>query len=645
MKLGWYLRRLRRMSAAEVSARVQMTARQHYWANPARRPPGLATLLPGPRAAAVALRRADAPQGTPGAHAVIAAADRLLDGAWPVFHLDRAPIEPAPDWFRDPLTGRSAPAHDYAFAVPFRDEAKVGNIKFVWELSRHQATTLLACAWWLTGNDAYAERAAQHLVSWWESNPFLTGVHWTSGIEAGLRLLSWTWIRALLADWPGMPSLFDGNDVFAGQLYHHQLYVRSFHSRGSSANNHFNAELAGLASAATAFPWFQESADWASWSRAHLVEQAAAQTHPDGFNREQASDYHLFVFELLAGAALAARMAGQDLPPALDAILLAMADALAASLDASGQPPRFGDGDDGRGLLLDAPHSSHTAIILDVARARFGAAPWWPRPGGTVLGAVAAHLYPNPNERNPPRPSEFPDVGMTLLRAGDIWLRCDAGPHGFLSIAAHGHADALSIELRSGATEILADPGTYCYHGEPEWRALFKGTLGHNTLCLDGLDQADPAGPFLWLTRSHTELDRANVGASVQSWEAHHDGYARLPNPATHHRRVELDATERRVQVEDWVESAAAHQAALSFHLGPDITLQLDGAVARLSWETGEATMALPRALAWTAHRGEQDPPLGWYSPGFGEKLPANTLIGAGTLDPKQRLVTTIILS
>ena len=42
-----------------------------------------------------------------------------------------------------------------------------------------------------------------------------------------------------------------------------------------------------------------------------------------------------------------------------------------------------------------------------------------------------------------------------------------AGPHGFLSIAAHAHADALSVEVRHGGVEILVDPGTYCYHGEP----------------------------------------------------------------------------------------------------------------------------------------------------------------------------------
>ncbi len=64
-------------------------------------------------------------------------------------------------------------------------------------MSRHHHITVLAAAWWLTQDERYAEAAADQLRSWWRANPFLTGVHWTSGIEAGVRLISWAWIRRL----------------------------------------------------------------------------------------------------------------------------------------------------------------------------------------------------------------------------------------------------------------------------------------------------------------------------------------------------------------------------------------------------------------------------------------------------------------
>jgi hypothetical protein len=640
MRLGWYVNRLRRMSAAELAGRLTAAARQRHWAAPARRPDGLATLLAGARKAAIGLRRDQAPAPSAASRAAIAAADGLLAGHWPIFHLDAAIGDP-PDWFTDPLTGRRAPPDGYAFRLPHRDEAKVGNIKFVWEMSRHQAATLLASAWWLTGDNRYAERAAAQLRSWWQDNPFLTGIHWSSGIEVGLRLLSWSWMRALLADWPGVRALFDDNPVFAAQLYHHQIYARRFHSLGSSANNHLVAELAGLAASAAAFPWFAESAGWAEWAGAGLAHEAGLQTHGDGWNREQASEYHVFVFEMLAAASLASRLSGRPLPPAINSTLCGMADAWAAALDAAGRPPRFGDGDEGRGVLLDSPLTEPSAILLDVARALFGAASWWPAAGGSVLGHVAALTVEHaPPGRETVRPSHFPDAGVTILRSGagsaELWLRCDSGPHGFLSIAAHGHADALSVELRCGGVEVLADPGTYCYHGEPEWRAYFKGTAGHNTLRIADADQAVSGGPFLWLTRPVTTIE--DVGPL--HWQAHHDGYDRLPGRPVHHRRVGLDAGSGVVTIEDWLESSATQTVALSWHLGPSIDLRLDGTTAQLAWPGGNATLTLPALLTWTAHRGEEAPPLGWYSGGFGRRQPSWVLVGRGMPEAQARLTT-----
>ena len=110
------------------------------------------------------------------------------------------------------------------------------------------------------------------------------------------------------------------------------------------------------------------------------------------------------------------------------------------------------------------------------------------------------------------RPGHFADAGLTLLRTRaedgpEIWCRCDGGPHGFLSIAAHAHADALSVEVRYGGVDILADPGTYCYHGDRAWRAYFRSTLAHNTVELAGRSQSSDAGPFLWRDHAASRID------------------------------------------------------------------------------------------------------------------------------------------
>ncbi len=114
--------------------------------------------------------------------------------------------------------------------------------------------------------------------------------------------------------------------------------------------------------------------------------------------------------------------------------------------------------------------------------------------------------------------------------APEIWCRCDGGPHGYLSIAAHAHADALSVEVRYGGVDILADPGTYCYHGEPEWRSYFRSTIAHNTVELDGQNQSGDGGPFLWLRHANgreTGVRDAGDGRRVDR------GARRLPVAAT----------------------------------------------------------------------------------------------------------------
>ncbi len=50
----------------------------------------------------------------------------------------------------------------------------------------------------------------------------------------------------------------------------------------------------------------------------------------------------------------------------------------------------------------------------------------------------------------------------------------------------------------------------------------------------------------------------------------------------------------------------------------------------------------LPGQLSWRAHRGESDPPLGWYSAGFGRKEPTTTLVGTGFADGAEGFTTVL---
>ena len=673
-KLAWYLRRFRTMSVPEVAWRLEDQAKKWAWRpeqvtegdeQPGRRRPR-ASASPTLRGPIGQLRfELTLPKGAllqvpqDARKASIAAADELLAGHWVLLGVQRKDIDD-PDWFFDPVTARNAPRSPYCFSIDYRSQDVTGNVKQLWELSRLQHVTVLAAAYALSGDERYAERAARDLRSWWANNPFLSGVHWTSGIELGLRLISWVWARRLLEGWAGTGELFEGNKDALSQIWWHQRYLARFHGRGSSANNHVIAEASGQLVASLAFDWFEESGRWAAEARALLDQELVRNTFPSGVNREMASEYHGFVAELGLLAAVEADRAGQPLSRGTWHVLRRMTDVVAATSDIKLHPPRQGDGDDGKGLLLGPPEANRWESLLALGAKLFGAPDWWPPSEPDTASVLMASIanehrdFPAP----PRRPSHFADAGLTILRSRDvdgpeIWCRCDAGPHGFLSIAAHAHADALSIEVRYDGTEILADPGTYCYHVEPDWRRYFRSTLGHNTVEIAHQDQSEPGGPTMWTRHANSRLVEVGFDQHGEAnvWSAEHDGYEALEPPARHRRSVKLLGPERRVEILDVVETGGPQAVRIAFHLGPEVNAELTtGNLVQLAWvgqaeDQVTASLQLPDGLVWSQWRGATDPILGWYSARFGEKQPSTTIIGEGTVAGRAEFPTTLQFS
>ena len=214
------------------------------------------------------------------AREIVAAAEKILAGRIRLFERDMALPHSAIDWFTDPDSGRIAPSDDYTFDIDAREpgSGRQPDLHAVAPDPRHAARLGLC----VTGRAEFAELAASQLRSWWDANPFLAGIHWTAGIECGMRLVAFAWTRRLLAGWPGVADLFENSALARDQIYRHQFYLGGLRSYGSSANNHLIAEYLGLYVGASAFPWFAESARWREIGRGGLEDEARLQVFPDG---------------------------------------------------------------------------------------------------------------------------------------------------------------------------------------------------------------------------------------------------------------------------------------------------------------------------------------------------------------------------
>jgi Heparinase II/III-like protein len=215
-----------------------------------------------------------------------------------------------------------------------------------------------------------------------------------------------------------------------------------------------------------------------------------------------------------------------------------------------------------------------------------------------------------------------------------VRMVADAGPLGYLSIAAHGHADALAFTLSAAGRPLLVDPGTYAYHTERDWRDHFRGTAAHNTVCVDGLDQSEIGGNFMWLRKAQATLHEVRLDPSGDVWDASHDGYARLPDPVRHRRRIEVHHDARRIVVTDTLHCLGEHRAEVCWQFAEGLDVTIDGNEVRVRDGAATAlTMHMHGAsLTCRLLQGSTDPKGGWVSPSFGIKRPAPSIRWEGAL-------------
>jgi hypothetical protein len=637
--LRWYVNRLRCMSLLEIPHRVSRLARCYadaFWPHAIAAPATDAE--PSPRGWVRVPPEIDP-------RPYVAAADRIVRGSVPVFGLRAASAGDAPDWNRDPRSGICGPLAPGRL-LDYRNRHIVGDIRYVWELNRHLHLVTLAQAFALTRDARYVRTLEAHLSSWVARCPVGRGPNWCSALEASIRLINWSIAWQLLQGTEASLTAPTGGNKFAQMwmcsVYQHAAFIRHNLSRHSSANNHLIGEAAGLYIAGLTWPCWPALRRWRRTARAILDREATQQNAADGVNLEQSTGYQRFVLEFLLLALLAGRAHGLSPSSAYLGRLHEMFGFLASIMDVGGNVPMIGDADDGAvtrlapqakcggfrsllaaGALLfqSAEFKAKASDLDDATRWLFGprARDAWGHIGSLEAAAPARREFGD---------GGYYVLGCDLETRSEIRLVVDAGALGYGRLAAHGHADALAFTLSVGGFEFLVDPGTYAYHGGGEWRDYFRGTSAHNTARVDGVDQSEPGGDFLWLHKARAGCVRFRSTPGEDVFEGWHDGYERLVDPVTHRRCIVLDKDRREITITDWFQMSGEHELELFFHCDERCDVRREDGCIVISRAPWRVVLTLPDnpAGTTTVHRAANNPLRGWISRHYDRKLPTHTI-------------------
>lgn len=561
-----------------------------------------------------------------------AAADRLATGRVRLLGREWPARDGATDWHLDPVTGRSWPAAPFCFDVPYRHQTELGDVKYVWELNRLQHLQLPAALAAVEQDAALARLCAREVDSWIDANPPYRGVNWASGIELALRAVSLLTVAALLES-GGLFEIDRGK--LARTLAAHGYWLRRFPSRFSSANNHCVAEAGGLFLLGSLLPDLPDADDWRNFGRSSLIAEAGRQILPDGVGAEQSPTYAAFTLEwLLLCGVIGARL-GQSFPGGYWARIAAAGEHLRWITDSAGGQPRIGDDDEGRVMASEPDERSYVSAILGCMATVLERSDLAPP---VAMAGLRQAFFGRPlaGSGRFDGVRHFAAGGYTVARSReqgrDCLLLVDHGPLGFLSIAAHGHADALAVWLHLDGQPVLVDGGTFLYHGGGAWRDHFRGTPAHNTLSVAGANSSRIGGPFNWSAKAVTTVLAHDGDPERWHVEAEHDGFMR-DFGVRHRRRIARVGAGCFAITDRLVGTGGPFEVEIGFVLHPALSVDVSGGRATIR-DQQEAVMTIDTdtALTLVIERGQTKPARGWYSPAFSERIPTSRLAWRGRL-------------
>ena len=517
----------------------------------------------------------------------------------------------------------------------------VGDIKYVAEVSRFHFLPFGALKYLAHKDLHHLNLIKSSLTTWNSQNPYLRSVHWTSGIEVAIRSINLIITYEILSQAENKDS--ELLKLIARHLHFNYHFLKNHLSLYSSANNHLMAELMGLVVISSVFKTGKRSLE--VWSR-KFFKQVLAQVNEDGVHMELSTRYHCEVTDQILITLSYLKRGKVEIPDLVWERFGKMFDFI-QHIPYGGCDTVFGDDDQG-GVIF--PHFVQSYSLYE------------------SLLQSADHLldtYYNRNEKvdfrnyllfgdkvkpqitnNLPNEALFDRSGYCFMYDHEHQLKVsfDVGTIGDHISAAHGHSDLLHFNLQLNGQSFIIDPGTYQYHSKDIfWRDYFRGISAHNCISINGENHAVMNNRMSWLGRPAVNIEEIELNNDLSFCAASHNAYAKFEVELR--RRVELNKKKRKIVIKDTLLKKNPEKAVMNFflHFHPDVEIERSG---KDKWDliANGRKLSLYSGLLQQAEvvRGDDKIPFGWYSPGFGVRIPTSSLMIQDEFDETKTIVTEI---
>lgn len=516
-------------------------------------------------------------------------------------------------WLQDPISKQYWNS-DVFFAEAKVEEDGLGDVKYVMELNKMYHLVTLAQAYYVTRQDVYVVKIGELLNAWKETVKYERSVVNKSMLDIIYRC--YNLIHVILICYDNkyfrdkiLPVVLDILTLSERQI---RLFSTPRWCKYTTGANHTIGEMAGIITIQQILQYLtnQNYDSYLKKEYKYLYNSLENIITEEGVYLEQSANYAKLVAEFLMILDITVLAIGSEKCKSLyDDNYLKRLLIYVNTLSYNQVLPNFGDNDGAKAATPFYESKDSVSHLNKFLTLRY--------PGIVTQSSLTCH--------------ESGQFIWKSSREDGVYFFTRVGRHSFLPLGSgsHAHNDQLAVWMGNKGRELFIDYGTYLYNSGIDIINNDRVTKNHNTLSVDGIEQAKFAGKWLYGSYPQGEIKKSITYSDGFEFE----GECRY-DTVVHSRNVSFK--DNKMVLTDSVDCPDNSEVSLSFVLAPGLIVYKDGNLIDISnGDDRLATLMIQNGVKTEICKTE-------YHPSYAESASTLILKLISTIKGSQKIVTII---